>query len=105
MQDAQGLCVSRQGVFLPELQALYSALRGGRAQELPPLEVTYADYSAWQRARLEGSQLAKSIEYWKVGLPPCLHSSRMCFSHTWCPTCNRHVHLHTRSSTATRPQG
>ena len=62
----------RQGVFLPELQALYSALRAGRAPELPPLEVTYADYSAWQRARLDSGQLAKSIAYWKVRLQPCL---------------------------------
>ena len=59
-----------QNVFMLELNALYSALRGGRPPELPPLEVTYADYSAWQRARLDGGQLAKNIEYWKVGLPP-----------------------------------
>lgn len=71
----------RQGVFLPELQALYSALRGGRAPELPPLEVTYADYSAWQRERLDGGQLAKSIEYWKVGCRRAPHSSCMYISH------------------------
>ena len=55
---------------MEELNGLYSALRGGRPSELPPLVVTYADYSAWQRARLDSGQLAKSIDYWKVGLPP-----------------------------------
>ena len=59
-----------QNVFMLELNGLYSALRGGRPPKLPPLEVTYADYSAWHSARLDSGQLAENIEYWKVGLPP-----------------------------------
>ena len=41
-----------------ELAAAYNALRAGRARpELPPLAVQYADFAAWQRARLDGGAL------------------------------------------------
>ena len=46
------------GVLKTELAAAYNALRAGRARpELPPLAVQYADFAAWQRARLDGGAL------------------------------------------------
>ena len=63
-----GRCTPAQGIILPELSALYSALRAGRPPSLPPLQVTYADFAAWQRARLESGQLGRSIDYWKAKL-------------------------------------
>ena len=57
-----------QGIILPELNALYRALRARRPPELPPLQITYADYSAWQRARLDSGQLGASVAYWQAQL-------------------------------------
>ncbi|HEX8362676.1 MAG TPA: amino acid adenylation domain-containing protein, partial [Longimicrobium sp.] len=37
------------GVLTREASALYAAFRAGRADPLPPLELQYADYAAWQR--------------------------------------------------------
>ena len=57
-----------QGIILPELNALYRALHARRPASLPPLEVTYADFAAWQRARLDSGQLGRSIAYWQAQL-------------------------------------
>ncbi|MBJ7312354.1 amino acid adenylation domain-containing protein, partial [Rugamonas sp. CCM 8940] len=56
------------GVLISEMGALYSALRQGRANPLPPLPIQYADYAAWQRAWLQGDALAAQIDYWKQHL-------------------------------------
>ncbi|MFC5288833.1 non-ribosomal peptide synthase/polyketide synthase [Actinokineospora guangxiensis] len=47
------------GVLLEDLRALYSG------EELPPLPVQYADYALWQRARLDGAEMARGLEYWR----------------------------------------
>ncbi|MEC7521818.1 MAG: amino acid adenylation domain-containing protein, partial [Myxococcota bacterium] len=52
-----------------------AAKREGRAIELPPLPVQYADYAAWQRRWLEGGELERQLQYWKrqlEGAPPVL---------------------------------
>ena len=45
-------------IMRSELAAIYEALRGGhQPPELPPLPIQYADFAAWQRARLDGGEL------------------------------------------------
>jgi amino acid adenylation domain-containing protein len=52
------------GVFARELRELYAAFRAGTPSRLPPLPIQYADYAAWQRARLLGDALAQQRDYW-----------------------------------------
>ena len=50
------------GVLGSELAAVYNALKAGRPPpELPPLPVQYADFAAWQRARLDGGELEAQV--------------------------------------------
>ena len=45
-------------ILRSEVTAIYEALRAGRQPtELPPLPIQYADFAAWQRARLDGGAL------------------------------------------------
>jgi amino acid adenylation domain-containing protein len=63
------------GVLVREVSALYAAFTEGRAPSLPPLPVQYADYAAWQRARLAGPVLDAQLAYWRealAGAPPRL---------------------------------
>jgi amino acid adenylation domain-containing protein len=53
-------------VFVRELAAGYAARVGsGRAAELPPLPIGYADYAAWQRSFLAGDELRRQLDYWR----------------------------------------
>jgi amino acid adenylation domain-containing protein len=64
-----------QGVLLRDLLELYSAGRAGRSPELPPLQVQYADFAAWQREWLSGAVLEKQVAFWVrqlAGAPPLL---------------------------------
>jgi amino acid adenylation domain-containing protein len=57
------------GVLVREIASLYA----GAA--LPALPVQYADFTVWQRARLQGETLAAQIAYWRAalaGAPPVL---------------------------------
>ncbi|HEU5415537.1 MAG TPA: condensation domain-containing protein, partial [Candidatus Angelobacter sp.] len=56
------------GVFSKELSALYRAYVRGEEDDLPELEIQYADYASWQRKRMEGEVLGKQAEYWKKAL-------------------------------------
>ncbi|WP_437896085.1 amino acid adenylation domain-containing protein [Sorangium sp. So ce124] len=56
------------GVFAREVMALYDAFVHHRGSPLPPLAVQYADYAAWQRAWLSGTELAAQTAYWKEHL-------------------------------------
>jgi amino acid adenylation domain-containing protein len=49
------------GVLGSELSLFYS----GRGSELPPLPVQYADYTLWQRQRLQGGNADKQLAWWK----------------------------------------
>ncbi len=63
------------GVFTRELVALYSAFAAGHGDPLPPLDIQYPDYAAWQREWLSGDRLETQVEYWRRNLadaPPVL---------------------------------
>ncbi|NJN81857.1 MAG: hypothetical protein HC802_05925 [Caldilineaceae bacterium] len=53
-------------IFWRELDHIYSGLVGdGRVVQLPPLSVSYKDFSAWQRDWLQGERLARLVGYWR----------------------------------------
>ena len=53
------------GVLLKEVGQLYAVRLQGRAPQLVPLEVQYADYAIWQRNWLQGEVLQGQLGYWK----------------------------------------
>ena len=53
------------GIFIRELSALYNAFLHKETSPLPELPVQYADFAAWQRARLQGDVLQTQLDYWK----------------------------------------
>jgi len=53
------------GVFLRELAALYQARLAGRPADLPELPVQFADYTLWERQRLQGEVLENLVGYWR----------------------------------------
>jgi amino acid adenylation domain-containing protein/non-ribosomal peptide synthase protein (TIGR01720 family) len=60
-------------IIVEELGACYSAETRGSGPSLPPLPLRYADYAAWQLARLQDPALAEHVEYWRqrlAGLRP-----------------------------------
>jgi amino acid adenylation domain-containing protein len=62
-----------RGLFVRELTALYAAFAAGRPSPLPPPELQYADFSQWQRERLQGEALDTLLGYWRAqleGSPP-----------------------------------
>ncbi|HYC91947.1 MAG TPA: amino acid adenylation domain-containing protein, partial [Thermoanaerobaculia bacterium] len=65
-----------RGVLVRELREIVSALRDGREPALPALPIQYADYSVWQRNRLEeGGVLEEQLAYWQqklAGVPETL---------------------------------
>jgi len=57
------------GIFMTELVTAYNAAKAGLAEpELPSLPIQYVDFSAWQRARLDGGELHAQREYWRQRL-------------------------------------
>ena len=56
------------GIFLRELEALYSGFYDGLPARLPELSVQYADYAVWQREGLSGARLEKLLGYWRERL-------------------------------------
>jgi amino acid adenylation domain-containing protein len=63
------------GVLVRELSALYRAFSRGEESPLSELPVQYADYSVWQRGRLQGEALENLLSYWKrqlAGAPPLM---------------------------------
>ena len=57
------------GLFLKEMQALYTAYRQDQPSPLAPLPVQYSDYARWQRDWLEGGELERQLEYWLDKFP------------------------------------
>ncbi|MFH8609643.1 amino acid adenylation domain-containing protein [Streptomyces sp. NPDC018029] len=51
-------------LMVRELGELYTGLAAGRRPAPAPLPVTYADYAAWQRERLTGSELERLLGHW-----------------------------------------
>jgi len=63
------------GIVLREASAAYEAFAAGREPDLPPVDLQYGDFSAWQRAHLSGDRLAAEAEWWRArlaGTPPLL---------------------------------
>ncbi|MFC4159173.1 non-ribosomal peptide synthetase [Chitinimonas lacunae] len=63
------------GVIKREWSELYRARCAGQPAVLPPLPIQYADFALWQRQRLQGTLLAKRLDYWKrqlAGAPAVL---------------------------------
>ncbi|MHB8462365.1 MAG: amino acid adenylation domain-containing protein, partial [Vulcanimicrobiaceae bacterium] len=56
------------GVLFRELSALYAAFAIGEADPLPPLQIQFADYAAWQRDWLCDGVLEEQQTYWKQTL-------------------------------------
>jgi amino acid adenylation domain-containing protein len=56
-----------KGVILSELAALYVTLCAGEEPSLAPA-VQYADYSRWQRGRLNEEVLSDELEHWRSTL-------------------------------------
>lgn len=56
------------GVFLQELSTLYAAFSTDQPSPLLPLPIQYADFTIWQRDRIQGEFLATKLNYWKQQL-------------------------------------
>ncbi|MCP6760233.1 MAG: amino acid adenylation domain-containing protein [Fischerella sp. CENA71] len=56
------------GVFLRELSTLYAAFSKNQPSPLPPVPIQYADFTIWQRDRIQGKFLATQLNYWKQQL-------------------------------------
>jgi amino acid adenylation domain-containing protein len=55
-----------------EIWDLYTALAAGRPSQLPPLEVQYVDWAAWQQERIATGEFARQLDYWQselAGIP------------------------------------
>ncbi len=51
-------------VLIQEMTSLYEAYCGERSITLPELPIQYADFSQWQRNRLQGDVLKQQLNYW-----------------------------------------
>ncbi|MCC5608943.1 amino acid adenylation domain-containing protein [Nostoc sp. CHAB 5834] len=56
------------GVFAQELVTLYAAFSTGQFIPLAELPIQYADFTIWQRDRLQGELLKTQLNYWKQHL-------------------------------------
>ncbi|KFX10074.1 condensation domain-containing protein, partial [Pectobacterium betavasculorum] len=63
------------GVLMRELGTLYQAFSAGDPDPLPPLEIQYGDYAAWQHRHVQAEVLQAQQRYWVEqlrGIPACL---------------------------------
>lgn len=63
------------GILFSELLNIYSKLYKGEELKLKPLELQYADYSAWQREYFKGKELERQLAYWKNNLGNKIYST------------------------------
>jgi hypothetical protein len=64
------------GILHRELSILYGALSRSQPSPLPALPIQYADYSVWQRERLQGEVFDRQLSYWTKhleGIPEVLN--------------------------------
>jgi amino acid adenylation domain-containing protein/non-ribosomal peptide synthase protein (TIGR01720 family) len=59
--------LASMAVLVQEVGALYAMRRNGAAAGLPPLEIQYADFAAWQRDYGE-KRMAAEVEHWRQTL-------------------------------------
>ena len=55
------------GILVKEFAALYGTHRAGAEGGLPPLEIQYADFAAWQRDNGK-ERMAAALEHWRTAL-------------------------------------
>jgi tyrocidine synthetase-3 len=55
-------------IFFRELFSVYNSLSKEEPIQLPELDISYADYSAWQRDFLQGDTLDRLVHYWQTNL-------------------------------------
>jgi len=55
-------------VLLSEIETSYLCHARAKSPVLPSLPIQYADYAAWQTARLEDGALSKELAYWRERL-------------------------------------
>ena len=55
-------------LFLQELSEAYQAQLEQREAVLPPLDISYGDYSVWQREYLQGEAGEEQLAYWERNL-------------------------------------
>lgn len=62
------------GIFMEEFGRIYTAAARGTAPDLPPLDISYADFARRQRRDLPGPRLQRGMDYWRQQLadPPPL---------------------------------
>ncbi|HEJ5359891.1 TPA: non-ribosomal peptide synthetase, partial [Pseudomonas aeruginosa] len=52
-------------IMVEELMQFYAGYREGRAVELEPLPIQYADYALWQRSWMEAGERERQLAYWR----------------------------------------
>ncbi len=52
-------------ILLDELGAIYDAFAAGEPSPLPPLELHYPDFAAWEQQWMQGQRLEDEVEYWR----------------------------------------
>ncbi|HEX5719285.1 MAG TPA: amino acid adenylation domain-containing protein, partial [Thermoanaerobaculia bacterium] len=56
------------GLLVREISRLYEAFLNGSPSPLPDLPIQYADFSRWQRRRLQGARLEAQLAFWQERL-------------------------------------
>jgi len=56
------------GLLLRDLNHAYAAFVADEQPKLPPLNIEYGDYAAWQRSWLQGAELQRQVDYWQMQL-------------------------------------
>ena len=64
-------------LLLHEMSSHYRAAIEGRTGALPPLPIQYADFSAWQNARVERGDFDGQLAYWRHRLARPIASLRL----------------------------
>ena len=55
-------------ILLDELSSLYDAFAEGRPSPLPPVEVHFTDFAAFERETLTSARIEEDLDYWRPAL-------------------------------------
>ena len=53
------------GVAIKEVSVVYEAFAAGLPSPLPPLELQYSDFAAWQRQQMSSGLLVRQLAFWQ----------------------------------------